>query len=160
MYKRKPYKRRLTRFSALGLKATALVVGGAATTFVVLAIAKAISFTPDSVRSGNFVGLRHEAGSMPSSANTPLPGSTPSLDQGAEQSSNTVVRNGITVVSPQLRVPIINIDSTGAVHGSEDAASSKSSSTKSSNVRKRTRYAKRSGSHQRTRWKAYGLALR
>ena len=155
MYNRKPYERRSTLFSAWTLKAIGLVIAAATTTFVVLAIAKAISFAPDPIKAGNFVGVRHEAGSIPSAANTSPRLSTPGPDHAAELSSDTVMRNGVTVVSPQLRVPVIDIDidSTGTAKVSAAAPSSKSS-----NARKRSRYANRSRSHHR--WKAYGLALR
>src|SRR4051794_8491523 len=130
---------------------TAIVIGGATLTVVVLTIANGGWGTFDSRQGGRFVGDRHDGASIltPDAA----------ASQSAEPSSDTVVRNGITVVSPQLRVPIIDLDSLKTE--SDDSATV----TKGSNGRKRSRHAKRSHNRRQMRgaddrWPAYGIAFR
>ena len=151
MHDRKPYHRKVTIASTWTLKAIGLVIAGAATVIVAMTIAKNVSTKVEPAPDGKFVGVRHEASPVSTAANT----TSVTPDQTAALSPNTVVQNGMTVVSPELRVPVIDLDALHAATGSTDTASSKSS-----NARKRSRYVKRSSSQHHPRWKAYGLALR
>jgi hypothetical protein len=96
---------------------------------------------------GKFIGVRHDASSMSLRADT---------QAGQEPSSDTVVRDGITVVSPSLLVPVIDIDAIQIANGSDDSVSA----TKGWNGRKRSRYARRSYTRANNHWKAFGLAVR
>ena len=144
MFNRKMYERKLPAASAWMLKAIALIVAGAAAVILAVTIKKGVSITSDSPPGGKFVGVRHEAAAVPENT-----------DRGQHAAPNTVVRNGITFVSPQLLVPVIDIDSMRATSGSGDHASAPENST--ARKRSHTRSQKRIAN---TRWKAYGLALR
>ena len=148
MRNRKPYDRRFTRISAWTLRAIGLVAAGAATVMVALTIKSAVSVKSDSAEDGKYVGVRHEAGSI--STNTDTSAGVSKQDQKA---ATTMTVNGVTVVSPQLLVPVIDCDSLKLPNGSDED----SSSTKRSSARKRTSYADRSHS---TRWPAFGSVLR
>ncbi|HJT79971.1 MAG TPA: hypothetical protein VJ719_02145 [Chthoniobacterales bacterium] len=124
------------------LKAILLVTAGAATMMIGLAITKHVSVEPDSPKVANSVADWHEA-------ETFVPA------EGPEPSSHTVMHNGLTVVSPELLVPVIDLAALEELTGSDGKASASKSSG-----RKRSRYAKRSRAHRQTHWKAYGLAIR
>src|SRR5436853_7910578 len=109
MANRKGYERRLAVLPGWTLKAIALVVAGAAVMMVALTIARAVSVKPDSAEGGKFVGIRHDAVSVPESTDISPGVSTPAFDAGEESSPKSVVRNGITVLSPPLLVPVIDI---------------------------------------------------
>ena len=152
MINRKPYERRGTEFPAWTLKAIGLVIAGAATMIVAVTITKHVSIESDSPRSGKLAGTWHEAVTMP-----PTEGSSEDLSiPGEGPSPHTVVHNGMTVVTPELLVPVIDLASLDEVNGSDG----KPSANKSSSARQRSRYAKRSQSRRQTNWKAYGLAIR
>jgi hypothetical protein len=146
----------LTAHSAWALKAILLIIAGAATVILAVAITKNVSVKPDSAPGGKVVGVRHDAAAMPPTGDIQSNVSGSSSDQ--ENRPDTVVRNGVTVVSPQLLVPVIDIASLQAGSGSDD------DSSLSKPQRKRSGYSKRTNSrrHARTpdRWKAYGLAIR
>jgi hypothetical protein len=159
MLNRRPYVRRLRVLSPWILKAIGLVVAGAMTMVVVVTIVKAVSFKSDSPRDGKFVGVRHDAATISSTGSTLAGVATSSSDQAAV--ANTIVRNGVTVVSPQLLVPVIDIDALETANGCE----ADTSSSKVSKPLKRAGYATHSSSRRHSptgnkRWKAYGLALR
>ena len=162
MANRKPYHQRSTGLSGWILKAIGLAIAGATMMIVALTIAKTISFKSGSAPAGKFTGIRHQAAPMPpEAAHNPTDVAAPTSDPGQDGSAATVVRNGITIVSPQLRVPIIDIAALQAASGSEVF----SSSQKASGAGKRSRYVKRSHSHRKIRiaakrWMAYGLANR
>ena len=149
---RKPYNGNMTPLSRwTSPKAlTAIVIGGATITVIALTIANGGWGNPDSLQGGKFIGNRHDGASIltPDAA----------AIQSEQLPSDTVVRNGITVVSPQLRVPIIDLDSLQA--GSDDSATLSKGSTE----RKRSRYGKRSNNRRvrgpDDRWPAYGVAFR
>jgi len=129
-----------------------LVIAGAATVIVAMTITKNVSTKVEPAPNGKFVGVRHEAAPVSTAANV---ASAPVSDQTAELSPDTVMRNGVTVVSPQLLVPSIDLDALKKATGQTDASSSKTS-----NSRKRHRYATRSSTSHHPRWRAYGLAIR
>jgi len=151
----KPYRRKFTGASTWVAKAIGLVVAGAATVIVAMTIAKSVSTKPDHLPDGKFVGVRHDAAPISTAAN--IKTNVPVADSGqtAAPAPDTVVQNGVTVVSPQLLVPVVDIDELRTATGQTDASSSKSSS-----ARKPRRYASRSRSYHHPRWTAYGLALR
>ncbi|MFL6516161.1 MAG: hypothetical protein ACJ8M1_14170 [Chthoniobacterales bacterium] len=143
------------------LKAVALVVAGATMMMVALAIAKAVSVQPDSPQNGKFVGVRHDAATVSANKSTVAGVPTVASNQGQESATNTVVRNGITVVSPQLLVPVIDIDALQKGGGCDDD----SSLDKDSKSQKRYHSVNRSHSRRYARsanrhWQAYGLAIR
>lgn len=161
MADRKPYNRRATMLSAWMVKAILLIIAGGTTVMVALAIKNRVTVTSASDQGFRIGGVRHEATGMPSAVNNPTEMATRSSELSQEGSTAAVVRNGLTVVSPQLRVPIIDIDSLQAATGSDDAVSP----GKASKAAKRSRYTKRShASRQKPvaakRWPAYGLAFR
>jgi|tagenome__1003787_1003787.scaffolds.fasta_scaffold20963764_1 hypothetical protein len=161
MTNRKPYARRLKRLSPWMLKAAGLVIAGATMMIVALTITKAVSVQPDSPQNGEFVGVRHEAASVPANKNAMVGVPSVDSDQGGEGCTSTVVRNGITVVSPQLLVPVIDMDALQKANGCDDDASS----DKVSKSQKRFHSVSRSHSRRYARgasrhWKAYGLAIR
>jgi hypothetical protein len=154
MRDRKSYERRLSVFSSWTLKAIGLVIAGAIMVLVARNITKAVSVKSDSPRDGKFVGVRHEAGTILATSS--------GSDQGRESSSTTVVRNGVTVVSPRLLVPVVDMASmqTAATGSEDDAALSINS-----NSPNRPGYVNRSHSRRQTRvadlrWTAYGSVLR
>jgi hypothetical protein len=126
------------------LKALGLVIAGATIMIVARTITESVSL--DHSRNSKFVGVRHEAAIV----------SPTGSDQGKATSPTTIVRNGVTIVSPPLLVPVIDIASLRANDGSDDGASS----PKSSNTGKRLLDANRSRPTRQTRWTAYGAALR
>ena len=160
MANRRPYERKSTVLLSWALKAVGLVIASATLMAVALTISRAVSVKPDSPRGGKFVGVRHEATTLPPAGNTAT-ASASSGGQEQELSSDTIVRNGVTVVSPQLLVPVIDIASIQTAIGSEGQASS----SNVSNARKRSGNANRSQSRSRkqnsaSHWEAYGLVLR
>jgi hypothetical protein len=155
MYYRKQYNEDMTPLSRwTSPKAiTAIVIGGATLTVIALTIANGGRGNLDSREGGKFVGNRHDAASISAT--------DANAGQSQEASSDTVVRNGITVVSPQLRVPVVDLDAMKTGNGSDDGTAA----SKTSNGRKHSRDAKRSHNRRQTRggddrWPAYGLALR
>jgi hypothetical protein len=160
MANRKPYERKLRGRLGWMLKATGLIIAGATVVTLVMAIGRGISVKPDAPQGGRFVGVRHDAVSLAQIANIE-PDVSPPAEQGEESSTDTVVLNGVTVVSPQLLVPVIDLAAIQPASGSEPAASR----SKVVTARKRSHVAKRSRSQPETRiarthWSAYGLALR
>ena len=167
MNNRKPYRRRFNILLPWTLKAIALVIAAATTVMVGLTITKRVSFTSDSDQGGKIIGKRHEASAISPNARFAPDVATPTSDLATASPSyggqnlepgTTVVRNGITVVSPQLRVPVIDIPAIEAANVPVDGTSS----TKASKAGKRSSYGKRSTSRRQTdkRWPAYGLAFR
>ena len=168
MNNRKPYRRRFNILLPWTLKASALVIAGATTVMVGLTISKRVSLTSDSDQGGKVIGKRHEATAIPPNAHIPpdvaastseFATASPSYGgQGQGDSATTVVRNGITVVSPQLRVPVIDL---AAIEAASVPVGG-TSATKASKARKRSSHTKRSTSRRQTdkRWSAYGLAFR
>lgn len=61
----------------------------------------------------------------------------------SQRSNETVVRNGVTVLSPPLLVPVINPDAIQAANGSEVLTSPR----KAASARKRSHYATRARTH-------------
>lgn len=162
MANRKMEKGNLAALSARAALKTVVgaVIAGAAIGILALIIAKRGSGDSDPPEAPKFVGLRHDAMSMPPAADTLTRVPTSAADQGQELSSDTVVRNGVTIVTPRLLVPIIDIDSMRSVKESELSSSSGKAFS-----RTQSRYAKRSHTrHQRRiaakRRTAYGIALR
>jgi len=166
MNNRKPYRRRFNILLPWTLKAIALVIAGATIVMVGLTIANRVSFTSDSDQGGKIIGKRHDATAIPSNvhiapdvATADLATASPSYGgQGQEGSATTVVQNGITVVTPQLRVPVIDLAAIEAANAPVDDTSS----TKASSAQKRASYPKRSTARRQTdkRWPAYGVAIR
>src|SRR5438046_3004074 len=106
MLDQKPYHHRWTVASRWIFKAIGLVTAGAATVLIVLTIAKAVSTKSDAPEGGKFVGVRHEAATMPPIVDTRSGVPKSGSDQIQDTSTSTLVRNGVTVVSPQLLVPV------------------------------------------------------
>jgi hypothetical protein len=158
MGNRRPYMGKLTALAVrTSLKAVAIVTTSATLVILAMAIGRAGSGNSDSPGAGKFVGVRHDAMSISRTADTPPGVATPAADQTSEPSSDTVVRNGITVVSPRLLVPVIEADFMETASGSDDGTSS----GKGLHAGKRSRYAHRAHTrHRHNRWTAYGLALR
>lgn len=154
----KPYDRRFNVLPAWTLKAVGLVLVGAIVSVIALTIARAVSAGPDSALGGKVVGVRHEATALTGAADTqPDVSTTGSGEQPALAAPTTEVRNGLTVVSPKLRVAAIDLGALQGATASEDT----DSSARHSYARKRSRYAKASNAHGRAkRWTAYGLAIR
>ena len=144
MINRKPYQQRFTVPSSWAVKAIGLVIAGAATVIVAMTITRAVSVKSDPPQDGKYVGVRHDAATVPTTAAS-------SSGVTTSGSANTVVRDGVTVVSPQLLVPAIDLAAIQTANGSDDDAVS----TKT--TRKHSHYAKDSRSSQ---WKAYGLVFR
>src|SRR3954471_5906251 len=156
MLNRRAYARTPRLLSPWALKAVGLVIAGAATMIVVVTIARAVSLKSDSPRDGKFVGVRHDAATVSSPGSAVLGNPVPSSAQTPQAATDTIVRNGVTVVSPQLLVPVINIDALETATGAE----ADTSSSKVSKPQKRGRYANRAHWRRQTRWKAYGFAFR
>jgi hypothetical protein len=165
---RKPYNHRFNLLSGWTLKAIGLVIAGAAMVLIAVTISKAVSLKSESSAGGKFVGVRHDATTIPGTARAHTAVRTSSADQdlAAASASNaqqeqqgpidTVIQNGITIVSPRLLVPIIDIDALQA-----DAADDSNSSSK----QRRGHHANRSHSHRHVRiaanrWPAYGSTIR
>lgn len=148
---KKLYHRRLTGVSTWVLKAVGLVIAGAATVIVAMTITRSVSTKVEPAPGGKFVGIRHDAGSI---THNPAV-SAPSPTQTVESSPDTIMQNGVTVVTPELKVPVIDLRSLEAATAQTEPASIKTSSS-----RKRTRYASRTVTQHHPRWKAYGLAIR
>ena len=142
MLDRKPYQRRFIAYSNWTFKAVSLVIAGAAMMIVALLIIKHVSIETGSALASKSSAGWHEGVDIPADA----------PDSAADVSPNTVMHNGLTVISPELLVPVIDL---AALEGI-----SKESASKASSTRKRSRYAKRSKAQRQTHWKAYGLAIR
>ena len=151
MANRRPYRRKLTVLSAWTLKAIGLVIAGATIVIVARTVTKGVTTKFDSPAGGKFVGVRHQATAMPSD--------TDRFGQGQERSDPTVVRNGLTVVSPPLLVPVVDIDSFQRANGSADDAFSTDAPTTGKQVRSNNR-SHRQSRFAAKRWKAYGVAIR
>ena len=158
---RKAYNRRMTALSAWTIKATLLVVAGAVTVVVAMTIIRNVSLKPDVAQGGKFIGVRHEGAAIapPGEIQPGVSGSD--LATASPSEGGALLRNGITVLSPKLLVPVIDLESLQTAKASDDNASV----NKGSEARKRPRYAKRSQAQRRSRavakrWKAYGLAIR
>ena len=129
------------------------VSAGAALALVALIMAKGGS---NGDEPGKFVGLRHDAMNVGDATDVTSAGSNSAGDDRAQEpSAEMVVRNGVTVISPRLLVPVIDIDSLQAGNGSEEGAS-----VDKAYSRKHSRYARQSHRRHQQRWSAYGLALR
>jgi len=155
MANRKPYEHRVSGVSWWTLKAIGLVAAGAATVIAVLTVAKGVSTKSDPAQGGKYVGVRHEAATITPTADKSGVSKSGS-NQVQDSSATTVVRNGVTVVSPQLLVPVIDMASLQTANASGDNVSA----SKTSDARKRSRYVNRSRSQRQTRWTAFGLANR
>jgi hypothetical protein len=155
MANRRMYKGNSTALSARGtLKiVVGAVMAGAVIGIFALIIAKGGSGDSDPPEAAKFVGLRHDAVSMPPAAETLPRVPTSDADQGQKPSSDTVVRNGVTVVSPRLLVPVIDIDSIQSAQEWKDFARTQSRYVNRSHKRHQRRIAAK----RRT---AYGIALR
>ena len=153
MANRKPYQRKSNVLSTRTLKAIALVAVAATTVIVARTIITGVSIKSDAPQ-GKYVGVRHEAASMGRTAGTRGNVPSPSSDQDQEASKNTIVKDGITVVSPHLLVPVIDTASLKSADGSDDDANAPSRSHDASRSHRQTRTAAAS------KWKAYGLADR
>jgi hypothetical protein len=138
-------------YSAWTLKAVGLVIAGAATVLVAMTIARNVSI--DSGQSDRTTGSYHEAFAISSPAPVVTPGPA-TFDADPDMSPHTMVHNGITVVSPDLLVPVIDLAALEAATGNDTRASA------TKNPRKHSRYGKRASSRRQTHWKAYGLAIR
>jgi hypothetical protein len=137
-------------YSAWILKAAGLVIAGAATVVVAMTIARHVSI--DSDGSGKTAGSYHEAFTItPAGPEVAQPAT---FDAEPDMSPRTQVHNGITVVSPELLVPVVDLDALKA----STANDGKVSVTKTSH--KRPHYGKRSSSRRQAHWEAYGLAIR
>jgi len=154
MDNQEPYEGKWTALSVrTSLKATGIVIAGATMMIVALAIAKGDSDNSGSPEGGKFVGVRRPAVSMLASADALPNVAAPAASQGQD----TIVRNGVTIVSPQLRVPVVDIDALRTANGSEDGISSPDGS----DTRNRSRYAKHAHTRRHSnRWPAYGVAFR
>ena len=154
MTNRKPYSRKSHRLTASILKGIGLVAAGGLTMVIVLTIAKAVSLKSDTALDGKVIGFRHEAAAIPSAGNASPVVAPTAREESQNQSADTVVRNGVTVVSPEVLVPSIDLAALEAANGSNDADSSKqiSNSSKPANQSHPRRQARK-----RT---AYGLAIR
>ena len=159
MGNRKPYMGKLTGHSAWVFKAIGLVVASAAVVIVAVAIMKGFSRDPGRGGNGRFVGVRHEVASIPSAAEAFSSISAPGEGPDQEPSGETVMRNGLTIVSPPLLVPVIDLDSLRPVNLAEDR-----DSFRKATARKRSHYARRSHPRRHRvaddRWPAFGLAIR
>jgi hypothetical protein len=138
-----------------------IVIAGAIFVIFTWTMAKGGRGDFDSSQAGKFVGIRHDATIISKTADTPLGIPTPAAGQDQEPSTDTVVQNGVTIVSPRLLVPVIDAELMQTASGSEDSASS----PKASHARKSSRYAKRSHARRQSRiaanrWTAYGFAFR
>jgi len=138
-------------YSAWILKAVGLIVAGAAIVLVAMTIARHVSVDTDQTATNT--GSYHEAFTI-SPPPTAAPRAVATFDADPDMSPHTMVHNGITVVSPDLLVPVIDLDALKAATGND----TKSSVGK--NPRKRSRYGKHSGTRRQTHWRAYGLAIR
>ena len=156
MSDRKLYEGKFIVLSGWALKAVGLVVVGAVTMVVALTVARHVSVEPASPKGGKLVGAYHEAAIMSPAADTSTRVSSAGFDQDPDTSPHTVVHNGLTVVTPELLVPVIDLASLEAVSGSDGNASV----SKTSSAQKRSSYGKSSQSHRQTRSKAYGVAIR
>ena len=155
MTTRKPYSRKLHVLSASILKAIGLVAAGGLTMVIVLTIAKGVSVKSDSSPGGKVIGFRHEAANMRSNGDDGSPPvSTTVTDGGEERPADTVMRNGVTVVSPELLIPSVDIAALQNATGADDATSSEKIST----AKKRSKQPRNARGN--SRWKAYGLAIR
>jgi hypothetical protein len=105
-----------------------------------------------SVEVGKVTGLRHEAMSVPAAEESPSVVLTPDADPGMNQSTDTVVRNGITIVTPHLLIPIIDADAVDTAKAPAAPAFSRKHAT----TRKRSHYARRA--HGQRQWRIVGLA--
>ena len=152
MANRKPYQRRFNILSKKTLKAIALVAVAATTVIVARTIITGVSIKSDAPQTGKYVGVRHEAAPMGITAATRGNAPSPSSDQ--EASANTIVKDGITVVSPHLLVPVIDTASLKSTDGSDDDANALNRSHDASRSHRQTRTAVAS------KWKAYGVTLR
>jgi hypothetical protein len=74
---------------------------------------------PGSPGPSKVVRLRHDAISEASPSDTAQNVATAAVDQSKEPSNDTVVRNGVTVVSPPLLVPVISDDAIQMATGSD-----------------------------------------
>ena len=154
MANRKPYQRRSNALSTRTLKAIALVAVAATTLIVARTIITGVSIKSDRPQAGKYVGVRHEAASMGRTAGTRGNVPSPSSDQDEEASKNTIVKDGITVVSPHLLVPVIDTASLKSADGSDDDANALTRSHDAGRSHRQTRTAVAS------KWKAYGLTIR
>ena len=154
MANRKPYQRRFNVLPTWTLKATVLVAVAATTVIVARTILTGVSIKSDGPETGKYVGVRHEAAPMGRTdgarGNVPSPNSA----EDQEASNNTVVKDGITVVSPHLLVPVIDTASLKSLEGSDNDAIAPSRSHDVSRSRRHTQTAAVS------KWKAYGVTLR
>ena len=134
------YKGKLTARSVrTWLRAIGIVIAGATMVIVAIIIAKEGSGNSDWHGAGKFVGLRHEATTLPPTNDTLPDVSNPDATKAQEPASNTIVRNGITVVSPELLVPALTAELMETTRELQDGGSS----GKASKTRKRSRYTKR-----------------
>ena len=154
MANRKPYQSRSSVLSTWALKAIALVAIAATTVIVARTIITGVSIKSDGPQAGKYVGIRHEAAPIGETAGTRANVPTPSSDQDQEASKDTIVKDGITVVSPHLLVPVIDTASLKSADGSDDDANALNRSHDASRSHRQTRTAVAS------KWKAYGLTIR
>lgn len=153
MIRGKAYGPRFFPASASRLAPFLLIAAGAIIVALLgFAIGKVVSVDSDFAQDAKAGGVRHDAAMLASDESGQM------AVEGQEGSAGTVMHNGITVVSPQLLVPVIDLDLRQGANDS-DAGVSSSQGSKAS---KRSRYAKRSrwGHQTSKRWAAYGLAIR
>ena len=129
----------------------ALMMGGILT----LKIMASGSDQNGSAERGEMAPLRHEAMSVAAaeeslSADSPSPDAEPAADR----SSDTIVRNGITVVSPHLLIPAFDVEAGPAAKAQEATGPSHRHVT--TVARKRSRYVHRARTQRQ--WRMVGLA--
>src|SRR3954469_11130705 len=96
------YEQKSARRPGIPREAVFLTIGSAIVTIVVLTLMKAMAAPPEAPKAAaTFTGIRHEAVSEEREM-------VNSADQAQDASDATVVRNGVTVLSPKLRIPIID----------------------------------------------------
>lgn len=157
------YGKLAARSVGTSLKAAAIVIAGAAIVMFAMTLAKVDPGKSESPEAGKFVGIRHDAASISLPGDTQPGVPTPAAGQGQKssiESVDTVVRNGITIVSPRFLVPVIDTSSKQIADGPQDVTSSGKVLSG-----KQARYARRSHTRRQPRtaarhWTAYGLAVR
>src|SRR3954467_15557033 len=85
-----------------------LVAGTAAVAVVALTVIKMVTYQPDGPDVTQFVGISQEAASMQPELPSARDRQNATSDHAGDVSDGTVVRNGVTVLSPEMRIPVID----------------------------------------------------
>ncbi len=161
-----PYEQSSRRLPASVREALFLMAGSAAVTMIALSVLKAMAFHPETPaaakpENGRFVGIRHEATSGQPGDVSPAESSTPVSNQDLGEDHATIVRNGVTIVSPKLLVPVIDEAAVQTATQADAVAVRKISSTsKRSHRVVRARSQSRKTSVGARRWRAYQFVTR